>query len=93
MENKIVDKLSKSIEYEFSLSCKDNFELLSYIDDLQIEIQDLKEKVNYQDAWRKEYISRIDKAIELIESYELGKYDYSIQMDGIIELKDILKGE
>ena len=36
---------------------------------------------------------RIDKAIEYIEKYEMGKYDYSIPAGGIIELKDILKGD
>lgn len=32
------------------------------------------------------------KAIEIIESYNLGKYDYSIPPGGIIELLEILGG-
>ena len=35
---------------------------------------------------------KIEKALEIIDSYELGKYDYSIPPIGIIELKDALKG-
>lgn len=38
------------------------------------------------------YKQRNEKAVEYIEKYEIGKYDYSIPMGGIIELKDILKG-
>lgn len=34
--------------------------------------------------------SKIIKALEKIESYNLGKYDYSIPSIGIIELKEIL---
>lgn len=36
---------------------------------------------------------RINKAIDIIEKYNLGKYDYSIPTIGIIELLEILKGE
>ena len=39
----------------------------------------------------KDLQQRIDKAIETIESYNLGKYDYSIPPGGIIELLEILK--
>lgn len=39
-----------------------------------------------------DYKSRCEKALKLAESYELGKYDYSIPPGGIIELKDILNG-
>lgn len=38
-------------------------------------------------------IKRIDKAIKLIESYNLGKYDYTIPPGGIIEVLDILNGD
>ena len=34
---------------------------------------------------------RIDKAIKVIESYNLGKYDYSIPSGGITELLEVLK--
>ena len=33
------------------------------------EIEDLKEQVEYQDQWRKEYLDRIDKAIEYINQH------------------------
>lgn len=37
--------------------------------------------------------SKIIKALEKIESYNLGKYDYSIPTIGVIELKEILEGK
>ena len=40
----------------------------------------------------KDLQQKIEKAIEIIESYNLGKYDYSIPPGGIIELLEILKG-
>ena len=39
------------------------------------------------------YKKIIEKAIEIIESYNLGKYDYSIPSIGIIELLYTLRGE
>lgn len=35
----------------------------------------------------------IYKAIELLDSYKLGKYDYALTPDGLLELEDILRGE
>lgn len=49
------------------------------IDKLQQENEQLKD--------------RIDKAIKIIKSYNLGKYDYSIPQIGIIELFEALKGD
>ena len=40
----------------------------------------------------KQLKDRIDKAIEIIESYNLGKYDYSVPPGGIIDLLDLLRG-
>ena len=37
--------------------------------------------------------SKITKALEKIEDYNLGKYDYSIPSIGVIELKEILEGK
>ena len=34
-----------------------------------------------------------DKALKIIDSYDLGKYDYSIPAGGIIELREALKGD
>ena len=40
--------------------------------DYGLEIEDLKEQVKYQDLWREEYLSRIDKAIEYMNNtYEI----------------------
>ena len=58
-----VDSKKGPIMFDYTIAIKDVELLLSYIDDL-------KEQIDYQDVWRKEYISRIDKAIEYIE------YDY-----------------
>ena len=40
-----------------------------------------------------DFKSRVDKAIKLVESYNLGKYNYTIPPIGIIDLLDILKGD
>ena len=39
----------------------------------------------------KELHNKIDKAIEIIEKYNIGKYDYSISPIGIMDLLEILK--
>ena len=41
----------------------------------------------------KQLKDKIDKAIEIIKSYDLGKYDYSIPPGGIIDLLDLLIGK
>ena len=40
-----------------------------------------------------DFKSRVDKAIKLVESYNLGKYNYTIPPIGIIDILDILKGD
>lgn len=55
----------------------------------------LLEEVEKCDKLYEKNISLVDKindALELIDSYNLGKYDYSIPPGGIIQLKDTLKG-
>ena len=42
---------------------------------------------------RDELQDKISKSIEIIESYNLGKYDYSVPSVGIIELLEILGGK
>ena len=37
--------------------------------------------------------SRIKKALELLDSYKLGKYDYALSPAGLLEFEDILKEE
>jgi len=36
---------------------------------------------------------KIDKALELLDSYKLGKYDYALTPAGLLELEDILRGK
>ena len=55
----------------------------------------LLEEVEKCDKLYEKNISLVDKindALELIDSYNLGKYDYSIPLEGIIQLKNTLKG-
>lgn len=47
----------------------------------------------YEHIQLREEIERIQKAIDIIKKYNLGKYDYSIPTIGIIELLEILKDE
>ena len=61
------------------------------------EIEDLKEQVKYQDLWRKEYLSRIDKAIEFIEEHNIIGTNKEYLPSGIekcysLELMEILQG-
>ena len=51
------------------------------------------EEANKYYSEAQELSIRINKAITIIEKYNLGKYDYSIPTIGIIELLEILKGE
>ena len=46
---------------------KDN--LIARIQRQEKEIEDLKEQVEYQDLWREEYLSRINKAIEYMQIF------------------------
>ena len=80
--------------------------ILDYITNLQQENEILKKNQRYYKngvfslEYDKEtmsdmiddYKSRCEKALKLAESYDLGKYDYSIPAGGIVELKDILNG-
>lgn len=63
----------------YSLYYQEAKEIISFIKNIQEENEKLKD--------------RIDKAIKIIKSYNLGKYDYSIPQIGIIELFEALKGE
>lgn len=36
---------------------------------------------------------KIKKALELLDSYKLGKYDYALSPAGLLEFEDILKEE
>jgi hypothetical protein len=79
-------KLSYEKEYRHCLENSNKRELVDKI------IYDTKIFIK-KDKDIKELHNKIDKAIELIESYNLGKYDYSIPPIGIIELLEILKGD
>lgn len=41
----------------------------------------------------KDLYERIDKTLELLDSYKLGKYDYALTPAGLLELEDILRGK
>lgn len=67
------------------------------IEKLQQENEELKKELKNASTNYTKYIEerdlKINKAIDIIEKYNLGKYDYSIPTIGIIELLEILKGE
>ena len=81
--------------------------LLSYIEQLQTTANECKQdyqrmKENFDSKVdviatlseeKKQLENNRDKALKIIESYELGKYDYSIPPGGIIELRDVLRGD
>ena len=62
--------------------CKLNHELNVSIKVAKSLAQDLENATN-----------KIDKALELLDSYKLGKYDYALTPAGLLELEDILRGE
>ena len=68
--------------------------------ELQQEISQLKGSIRTYDILLKSNVEenkrltqKITKALEKIEDYNLGKYDYSIPSIGVIELKEILEGK
>lgn len=54
-------------------------------------INGLYNKIDNQEKIIRDLQQRISDAIEIIESYNLGKYDYSIPPGGIIDLLETLK--
>lgn len=75
-----------------------NREELETITNNNLEIQELNKYIKkIQEAYKqleKENLDlrrRMDDAVEIIESYNLGKYDYSVPPGGINDLLDILK--
>ena len=56
-----------------------------------IRTYDILLKSNVEE--NKRLTQKITKALEKIEDYNLGKYDYSIPSIGVIELKEILDGK
>ena len=56
-----------------------------------IRTYDILLKSNVEE--NKRLTQKITKALEKIEDYNLGKYDYSIPSIGVIELKEILEGK
>ena len=56
-----------------------------------IQTYDILLKANVEE--NKRLTQKITKALEKIEDYNLGKYDYSIPSIGVIELKEILEGK
>lgn len=72
---------------------KYNLKRAENTEDYQIDdetlIKDLKEEVEYQDQWRREYLERIDKAIEYINAMYI-PFENNYQRK---ELFDILEGK
>ena len=50
---------------------------------------------DYDEIYKRydDYKSRVEEAIKIVESYNLGKYDYSIPSSGIIDLLEALEGK
>lgn len=69
-------------EMEFLITCDDK----AITPDVK---DDVKMTLNYID----ELEQRINKALKLLDSYKLGKYDYALTCAGLLEFEDILKGE
>lgn len=63
---------------------KDKFKMLCHLEDFMIQYWELQQQ-------NQKYKEVMNKLKEIIESYNLGKYDYSIPPGGITELLDILK--
>lgn len=63
---------------------KDKFKMLCHLEDFMIQYWELQQQ-------NQKYKKVMNKLKEIIESYNLGKYDYSIPPVGITELLDILK--
>lgn len=55
--------------------------------------QELQAKIKFKEDCLNEYADRINKALELLDSYKLGKYDYALTCAGLLEFEDILRGE
>lgn len=62
-------------------------------DELQIKYDCLMEAFKIQKDILTSKNKTINKALELLDSYKLGKYDYALTCDGLLEFEDILKGE
>lgn len=85
------------------LNWKDLQIVLSYIEQLEKKIDqyenpdDLTLFYMWLDEKAKDKMKQLennrDKALKIIDSYDLGKYDYSIPAGGIIELREALKGD
>lgn len=74
-------------------------EIYKRYDEMKAELQEANDSVtwwqnryNAVERDKKQLENNRDKALKIIDSYELGKYDYSIPPGGIIELREALKG-
>lgn len=98
MKNKEIEVIEKYLNglISYPFQHKDKEYILSYIEQLEnknkenslllIEFQDMEQRIEQLENNR-------NKALKIIDSYELGKYDYSIPPGGIIELREVLKGD
>ena len=99
-ENEVLKK--QIAEYEFLIEMQNNREYRSkFLKEFQKEhgknvfpdYDEIYKRYDKLKEEKKHLENNRDKAIEIIDSYDLGKYDYSIPAGGIIELRDILKGD
>ncbi len=100
MQKEIYEQLIKQLQQE-NKQLKGSMEtygilLKSNVEENKRLMQEIKRQEQAQvilDNQLAKLNSKIIKALEKIESYNLGKYDYSIPTIGVIELKEILEGK
>ena len=83
---KTLEKRNKELEDGFKASTE---ELCEYAEKNSI----LNDQIDRELIKRARLEDKIKKITKIIDSYNLGKYDYSIPQTGIIELQEILEGK
>ena len=105
-EDKIIERLQEYIDTDISRYVSEDNDFIIYCnqhcDDIAfilLQNAELKEEVKrcekvnvILDNKCTEASEKIRKAIEIIDFYNLGKFDYSIPTIGVIELLELFKG-
>ena len=65
----------------------------SMYNELKEEMQGYQINTEIHRLNAKDLQERIDKALKLLDSYKLGKYDYALTCAGLLEFENILRGE
>jgi len=84
-------KIISNKEYEIIKLKQDNNKL--YIQELEKRIVEISGANKCYKLENRRLRKKIDKALELLDSYKLGKYDYALTPAGLLELEDILRGD